>query len=280
MNLKRGIVLLVFIGMFSACGVESNLDGIQEKIDQYITVNNINADKTTLGVYYTVETPGAGDLPLSSDLIVAHLRGSLIDGRVWLNTEGGQTFRSLLNNTGVISGLRDGLLQFKTGSSGKMIIPPNLGFGNTEFNGIPANSVLIMDVKDIQVYPDEAAYSDDILSTYIADKNLSATKTASGLYYTVDLPGNDTMPTAMSTIVVKYKGYWADGSVFDEPDQAVSFGLSQVIEGWTEGMQFYGEGGKGTLLIPSNLAYSAAGNQSVPPHTPLLFDIEIIDVVQ
>jgi len=273
---------LLLVGLMSSCSVKSDFEGADEEIQQYLTTNNITAEKTASGLYFEITKPGDGAPTEFSNLAVANLRGSLIDGREWLNTSTGEPFRSLLNNQGIIPGLREGLSLFSTGAEGRVIMPPNLGFGNAEFNGIPANSVLIIHIDEINIYEDANAYSDTVLSEYITQNMLDANKTESGLYYTVTEMGSDTMPGSNDRVTVNYRGYFLDGTEFDANDPAngpITFGLNQVIQGWTEGLQLYGKGAKGTLLIPSELAYGANGNQSVPPHTPLLFDIELLDVL-
>ena len=78
---------------------------------------------------------------------------------------------------------------------------------------------------------------------------------------------------------VVYKGYFTDDAVFDESaPNGVTFNLSQVIPGWTEGLQYFKEGGKGKLFIPSSLAYGRYGNQSIPGGAVLIFDIDLITV--
>jgi FKBP-type peptidyl-prolyl cis-trans isomerase len=112
------------------------------------------------------------------------------------------------------------------------------------------------------------------LEAYIADNNLNANVTSSGLYYIIDEPGTGARPTANSNVTVKYRGYYMDGSVFDQ--NTASFNLQGVIPGWTEGITFFKEGGKGMLLIPPHLGY---GNYGSPPAGKvLLFDIELISV--
>jgi FKBP-type peptidyl-prolyl cis-trans isomerase FkpA len=79
---------------------------------------------------------------------------------------------------------------------------------------------------------------------------------------------------------VAYKGYFVDGSVFDESsEQGISFNLQQVIKGWTEGIPLFKEGGNGILLIPSALAYGTKDKGSVPANSVLLFDVKLIEVL-
>jgi FKBP-type peptidyl-prolyl cis-trans isomerase FkpA len=118
------------------------------------------------------------------------------------------------------------------------------------------------------------------IEKYIADNNLNASSTPSGLYYVIDNEGTGIRPNANSDVKVKYKGYFTTNEVFDENSNGIVFNLQNVIAGWTEGIQLFKEGGNGMLLIPSNLAYGPSGKGSIPPNAVLVFDIELIDVIQ
>ena len=114
---------------------------------------------------------------------------------------------------------------------------------------------------------------------YIAKNKLTATKTDSGLYYVVNEVGTGAQPTASSNVTVAYKGYFTDGNVFDESKaEGISFGLSQVIKGWTEGIPFFKEGGNGVLLIPSHLGYGSNGSGPIPGGSVLVFNVKLIKV--
>lgn len=108
------------------------------------------------------------------------------------------------------------------------------------------------------------------------------TETKSGLRYRILRAGEGAKPTARSTVEVNYHGWLDNQSVFDSSykrGESISFGLNQVIPGWTEGMQLVGEGGMIELEIPSNLGYGARGAPPViPPNTQLHFLVELIDV--
>lgn len=121
---------------------------------------------------------------------------------------------------------------------------------------------------------------DQIINEYLTQHGLTAQKTESGLYYIIDVPGVFPRPTINSTITVHYKGYLTNQKVFDttEGDEPATFKLSEVIEGWQEGMQLFGEGGKGTLLIPSYLGYGSAIMPGIPANSVLIFDFHLINV--
>ncbi|HUH28030.1 FKBP-type peptidyl-prolyl cis-trans isomerase [Gelidibacter sp.] len=114
---------------------------------------------------------------------------------------------------------------------------------------------------------------------YINKNNLDAQKSDSGLYYIIDELGSGEQPVASSKVTVAYKGYFLDGKTFDQSDaNGISFGLQQVIKGWTEGITYFKEGGKGKLLIPSHLGYGPKGRPGIPGGSVLIFDIHLISV--
>jgi len=117
------------------------------------------------------------------------------------------------------------------------------------------------------------------IETYIENHDLNAQRSSSGLYYIINEIGTGSQPTATSNVTVAYKGYFTNGNVFDQSDaNGISFGLNQVIAGWTEGITYFKEGGSGMLLIPSHLAYGNFGRGSIPGGAVLIFDIELISV--
>lgn len=121
--------------------------------------------------------------------------------------------------------------------------------------------------------------NEDEITQFIADNNLNAQKSNSGLYYVINEQGSGTQPTATDNVTVAYKGYFTDGDVFDESNaDGISFGLQQVIPGWTEGITYFNEGGSGILLIPSRLGYGNRGRGSIPGGAVLIFDINLISV--
>ena len=106
-----------------------------------------------------------------------------------------------------------------------------------------------------------------------------ATVTASGLATKVLQPGTGTQhPRANSRVRVHYTGWTTDGQMFDSSvarNEPISFGLNQVIAGWTEGVQLMVEGEKRRLWIPEELAYRG---QRGAPQGMLVFDVELIRI--
>lgn len=113
-----------------------------------------------------------------------------------------------------------------------------------------------------------------------APKTFTTTKT--GLKYRVLRKGTGEMPKATSKVRVNYHGWLDNGKVFDSSYQRrepISFGLNQVIPGWTEGMQQVGEGGLIELEIPAALGYGDRGAGSViPGGATLHFLVELLKI--
>ena len=132
-----------------------------------------------------------------------------------------------------------------------------------------------------KVSPEEQAELDEnIIQQYISDNNLNAVATGTGLYYVIDEPGLGSSCTSQSTVKVAYTGYFTDGDIFDQSStQGIEFSLQGVIQGWTEGIPYFKEGGNGKLLIPSALAYGTNGSSSVPANSVLIFDVELLQVL-
>lgn len=135
------------------------------------------------------------------------------------------------------------------------------------------------DKTEITESIDYVATNEKEIVDYIAKNKLTATKTDSGLYYVVNEAGTGAQPTASSNVTVAYKGYFTNGSIFDQSNASgISFGLNQVIRGWTEGIPYFKEGGNGVLLIPSHLGYGSNGSGPIPGGSVLIFDVKLIKV--
>ncbi|KAL3939159.1 MAG: hypothetical protein SGBAC_006067 [Bacillariaceae sp.] len=123
---------------------------------------------------------------------------------------------------------------------------------------------------------------DDYVKNFL-DCNDEAVKTDSGLVYYPMVEGTGASPTLANQVEVHYHGTLTDGTVFDssvERGQTISFALGGVIKGWQEGLAMMKEGGKATLVIPSDLAYGDGGSgDAIPPGATLKFEVELFKVL-
>ena len=127
-------------------------------------------------------------------------------------------------------------------------------------------------LEDGAAYRDSMMGRDDVL------------KTESGLLYIVLAPGKGESPDAEDAVEVHYEGKLIDGTVFDSSikrGKTVTFGLNQVIPGWTEGLQLMKSGAKFQFIIPPHLGYGERGaGQMVGPNATLIFEVELIDIIE
>lgn len=128
---------------------------------------------------------------------------------------------------------------------------------------------------------DYAAVDDAAIQKYLADSNLTATKTASGLYYIVENPGTGEHPVLTSMVHVFYKGYLLDGTVFDQTNNVYRrFYLDDNSwpEGLREGLMLFGSGGKGKLFIPSEIGFGSKSGATIPSHAILIYEFKLSDI--
>lgn len=119
------------------------------------------------------------------------------------------------------------------------------------------------------------------IEAYLKANNIKAQKTANNLYYVITKEGDGVHPTAADNVTVHYKGYFLDGKQFDssyDRGEPTSFPLGRVVTGWQEGIPLFSRGGGGTLFLPSNLGYGSMPPPGIPPHSALIFDVELLKI--
>ena len=116
----------------------------------------------------------------------------------------------------------------------------------------------------------QAGLDDALIVKFIADKNITAIKHSSGIYYQILSSGSGS---------TTYSGRLLNGTVFDQTTtQPLTFPLGNVILGWQIGVPLIKKGGKIRLLIPSGYGYGRDGSAKIPSNAVLDFDIELVDV--
>lgn len=122
----------------------------------------------------------------------------------------------------------------------------------------------------------------EALRQYLASNNITATEHCSGLFYVIENPGTGKNPEACFRVSVNYKGMLTDGTVFDQSQQPVTFGLNQVVRGWTNGVPLVKVGGRIILYIPPSLGYGAQeirdgqGTVRIPANSNLVFEVDVL----
>jgi FKBP-type peptidyl-prolyl cis-trans isomerase FkpA len=116
------------------------------------------------------------------------------------------------------------------------------------------------------------------VEAYLTANNIIASQHCSGLYYAVEVAGTGATPQNCSNITVNYEGRLTDGTLFDASSAPVTFNLSQVINGWRNGLPLVKAGGRINLYIPPSLAYGNVAQGSIPANSILVFKVDLIAV--
>ena len=139
-------------------------------------------------------------------------------------------------------------------------------------------TILISGCKKDEV--DQAAEDKAAIEAYLEENNLEAESLSTGLYYIIEELGiGDDFPNTNSIVKISYTGYLLNGDEFDStaPGQPIELPLADVIDGWKQGIPLFKKGGKGKLLIPSELGYGDRAIGGIPANSVLVFDITLVD---
>ena len=237
-----------------------------------------DAKKTASGLATKVLTPGKGkDHPQDADSVKVHYTGWTSDGKMFDSSvvRGEPTSFGV---TQVIAGWTEALKLMVVGEKRRMWIPAKIAYGETARPGYPAGQ-LTFDVELLEIV---APPKPPEVPTDVAGPPAGAKKTESGLSYRVLKKGTGKdHPSATSRVRVHYSGWTKDGKMFDSSvtrGEPTSFGLNQVIPGWTEGVQLMVVGEKTRFWIPGKLAYGDEPKRPGAPSGQLTFDVELLDI--
>ena len=277
------ILPILFIGFFHAnCGDVGEIqitDPAEQlkvditKIKDYLSSNNLTAQETESGLHYIIEEKGSGKFIDDNSSVNILLKGYFLDGEVFDETDECSPFT--LRVSQVFEGFREGLSFFNVGGKGSIFIPSALAFGqNGNRNaGIPSNAILAYDFEIV----DQQSFEKNKILKYLSDNNLTADSTLSDLFYIITKVGNGDHPNSQSDVTVNYRGYFLNGTTFDESINPTVFELKNTIRGWQEAIPLLKAGGSGQFFITSEFAYGTTGTTIVPGNTLLVFDIELIE---
>jgi FKBP-type peptidyl-prolyl cis-trans isomerase FkpA len=145
-------LIAILFAVFVSCSKdkeEINFIAKNEKeITDYITKNNLNAQKSDTGLYYVINQQGTGTQPNANSNVRVAYKGYFTNGQVFDQSKAdGITF----NLQEVIKGWTEGITYYKAGGNGILLVPAHLGYGSSDRSGIPGGSVLIFEINLISV---------------------------------------------------------------------------------------------------------------------------------
>lgn len=275
-----------------------------------ITVTSIfacnNTDgfkKTDSGLEYKIISAGTGDSVLKIDDI-AELQitySTMNDSLLFNSKDMSPKFRLKIQKPEHLGGsLNDGLVLLREGDSAQFLISADSFFIKTrnmktpdfikpgeklKFNVkvIAKTSELEIAAENQKLIEEKKLEEQKLISDYIAANNITVEPTESGLYIIPIEKGKGKQIVEGQTAVVHYTGTLTNGQVFDssvQRDKPFEFALGKkmVIPAWDEAVATMRVGDKIKILAPSNLAYGSRGaGQTIPPYSPLVFEIKLLE---
>jgi FKBP-type peptidyl-prolyl cis-trans isomerase len=222
---------------------------------------------TDSGLLYRVVEEGEGNPPQADNFVFVFYEGNSVDES--LNYRTGETQDIFLpSEMGSFTGLGEGVQLMRPGAVFEFVLPTNLAIqdGRVFYFELELESFLMT--------------PENFLAANAQEEDISVTE--SGLQYRVIEEGDEegASPGASDTVIVEYTGMYTNGYVFDESGEDPSeFSLSGVISGFSEGLQLMKEGAKFELYLPASIGYGSNPPQGILPGAVLVFEVELIDVL-
>lgn len=274
-------------------------------LNKYINDNKITTIPTPSGIYIIQTAPGQGIKIENGSMVKLQFVVSTVDGKqIWSSKvrseppvfQYGQKFDT--------PGLDEAVGSMKKGSKAKVIVPSKMGWGEKGRADVPPNATLIYDIEIVDVqskldYEKEQAVinaksaemkknakEDESMlrQKYLKENNITVPPAGDGIYYIEKAKGTGIQATPGKKVKIHYTGSLLDGKKFvssrdrNEPFEFI-LGKGQVIKGWEVGIAMMRKGGKAILIIPSTLAYGSRDMGVIPPYSTLVFDVELLDVL-
>ena len=237
-----------------------------------------DAEKTASGVLFKTISKGTGDKsPKGEDTVKVNLSLWSPEGELLQSTEEQGGPADIPLDKLRIGGLPDAIKTMVAGEKKVAWIPANVAFGQSPPPGAPSSGLVV----EVELISFKEGVPPPPVPQDVAGVPSDAQKTASGLASKVLVKGSGKAhPKATDNVTVHYSGWTTDGKLFDSSvtrGEPSSFGLNQVIKGWTEGLQLMVAGEKRRFWIPAALAYgeNPGGGR---PGGMLVFDVELLEI--
>ena len=229
------------------------------------------------GLRYIEIEEGTGLQAQAGDTVEVHYTGTLEDGTKFDSSlDRGQPLSFAVGMDQMIPGFDQGVALMKEGGKAKLVIPPELGYGDQERGSIPANSTLIFEVELLSVQRPEPPAEVDEADYEVMD---------GGIKYYDFIVGDGPSPQDSETVAMNFAIWIVDGmSLGNSQDQGqpliAVIGSGNLLPGWEKGISTMQTGGKRQMVIPPELAFGEEGaGEMVPPNSTLIAEIELLAVI-
>jgi len=284
--------------------------GEPEKISEYLASIEKDVVPDDDGIYYIEFDVGDGEEILETDLITLHYEVFLLDSTELFSTRKGERPREVQYGSMFdTKGMNEVLEQMNVGGKAEFILPSGQAFGSEGLgSAVKPYSSLLYNVEILSKRSEEELKNEQqeqaekqreetkaenearkrrepvLINAYISKNNINVQPTESGLYFiSVDEGTGDRIQEG-DKVEVHYILRNINGEKIQssrERGKPFSFtaGRGQVIKAWDEAILMMREGGKARIIAPSDLAYGQYGaGQDIPPYSPLIFEMEVLDV--
>ena len=269
----------------------------KKAMDEYIIDNNITVSPEPSGIYIVTMEKGEGRCPIKGEKVEIDFSACLLDGQMVGTTfDSPDKFSFVLGEGYTIQAWEEIIPKMHLGERVKAVIPFDMAYGEHSVGSIPAYSNLVYDIKLLKITTAAELKSENekaMLSLktkneaafleYLKDNNITD-HTASGLFYHKLLVTNGVRPQKGQTVKIKYVASYIDGTLLGDTDQLGGYfklvvGEGKVLKGLEEGICLMRVGEKTRFVLPYTLAYGDQAYNNIPPCSNLIFDVELLEIM-
>lgn len=269
----------------------------EKALEDYVANNNINVNPEPSGVYIIPVEKGKGRCPVKGEKVELDFSAMLLNGQLVGSTfDSPDKFTFVLGEGYTIQGWEEIVPKMHLGDRVKAIIPFELAYGEHSVGEIPAYSNLIYDIKllkittaaELQAEAEKAlqalkAESEKAFFDYLKVNDITD-YTATGLFYTKLVVTDGTQPQKGQIARIKFNASYLDGTPLGDSDQLggsydLEYGQGKVLKGLEEGVGLMRIGEKARFILPYTLAYGANPYGNIPAYSNLVFDVELLDII-
>ena len=269
----------------------------RKALEDYVAANSISVTPESSGVYIIPLEKGKGRCPVKGEKVELDFAAYLLNGQpVGSTFDSPDKFSFVLGEGYTIQGWEEIVPKMHLGERVKAIIPFDLAYGEHSVGSIPAYANLVYDIKLLKITTAEElqkqaeedmkalkADSEKAFLDYLKVNNITD-YTPSGLFYAKLVTTDGKQPQEGKTARIKFVASYIDGTPLGNSDQLgeyydVEFGKGTVLKGLEEGIGLMKVGEKARFVLPYTLAYGANTYGNIPAYSNLVFDVELLDVL-
>ena len=276
---------------------EAMKEASHKALADYIKANSISVTPEPSGIYIIPMEKGKGRYPVKGEKVELDFSATLLDGQsVGSTFDSPSKFSFVLGEGNTIKGWEEIVPKMRLGDRVKAIIPFDMAYGERSVGSIPAYANLVYDVKllkittaaELKAENERAmqalrADSEKAFFDYLKTNNITD-YTASGLFFNKSVTTEGAQPQEGQIARIKFTATYLDGTPLGDSEQLgdhydVVIGEGKVLKGLEEAVAMLRVGEKARFVLPYTLAYGTNAFGSIPAYSNLVFDVELLDVL-